>query len=274
MSRIDEIPPLVVHLQGRCNWRSFSDSVKLICHRVRETIHQNLSRGMHLLENVESVIIYMSRIQVRNIMSPCFMHLLQSMSGWSDLDKCSDIVPEPNALTRQPISILSSRILENYGMSTFGAYYARGCMQTYLKDANKNNLFERLNELSETDHECFTRTLRDIKSRRVVAVIPNSVESSTRLYLCGVCHDVKNTLTTFTSLRDIMYDAEADCLYCVKKRDKACRERQLQMISMNRNYVALGSNVYCICRNCGILHRMLTSRYSKHGRICDTCAEL
>ena len=271
VSRVDEIPPLVVHLQGRCNWRSFSDSVKLICHRVQKTIQQNLSRGVHLLENVESVIVYMSRIQVRNIMSPCFMHLLQTLFGWSDLDKTGDIVPRTNALTNDPISILSSRILENYGMSMFGAHYARECMQMYLKDANKNNLHEQLNKLSEADHAYFTWALCDIKSRRIVSVIPNVVDSSIHLYLCCVCHDVKNTLTTFTSLRDIMYDAEMNCLYCVKKREKMCRERQLKRISMHRNYVVLGLDVYCICRLCGILHRMPTSRYSQTGRLCDTC---
>ena len=270
VARVDECPPLMLHLQSRCNWFSFSESVKMICHRVAQTFRENLSNGVDPLGHIESIIVYMSRMQVRNIMSPCFMDAISALLHWS----AEDVVPvtlDARPLTRNPMSILSSRILENYGLSTWGAHHVRASLRAYLKDSNKNALLERIATLGEHDTGVLRASVQLIQSYRVVSAIPTPTRSDIRLYICDVCHDTKNTLTTFTSLRDIMYDATLDTLYCVKKRNAECRSRPLRIIPMDCTYVVIGSKLYGICDLCAVLYCTVPSRYVNDRRLCSAC---
>ena len=273
VARVDECPPLMLHLQSRCNWFSFSESVKMICHRVTQTFQENLSNGVEPLEHIETIIIYMSRMQVRNIMSPCFMDAIGALLHYF----AEDVVPvelDARPLMRDPMLALSTRILENYGMSTWGAHHVRASLRVYLKDSNKNALLERVATLGEHDMKVLRAAMKHIQSYRVVSAIPTPTRSDIRLYICDVCHDTKNTLTTFTSLRDIMYDAANDALFCVKKRNMECRSRPLRIIPMDSTYVVIGSKIYGICALCAVLYCTVASRYTNDRRLCSTCRSL
>ena len=135
-------------------------------------------------------------------------------------------------------------------------------MQTYLKDANKNNLFQQLDRLSSiADGRCIKAVLTDdffVSQRERDSDF--DMQRDSNVHLRHVCREIKNTLTTFTSLRDIMYDARNDSLYCVNKRNPRCREQQLHSITMDHTYIVLGSTVYGICPLCGILFSSIISR--------------
>ena len=261
--RIHNIPPLLTHLRGRCNWSRFEISVESICARIQLIAPQ---KSMKITE----IINYMNRMQMRNIMAPCFFHLFQYLIGWST-DTTSDFIHlKQNIVTFTPIKLMNSRVLEHLGMTTWEAYQIRGAMTQFLVDSNKNALCTTLNAIDTRN--ILKNTLRSIVARRKIHTINTEKPSEISLYICPVCEDIKNTLTSFTSLRSIVYDYDSNTIFCTKKRNAQCGDVELFTISMDRTAVLLNEKLYIICGNCAQL-KISKSTYGAQScvHICDEC---
>jgi len=212
----------------------------------------------------------MNRMQTRNIMSPCFFHLFQYLTVWCE--GSSFIHSKDNVITFTPMKLMNSRILENLGMTTWEAYRIRGAMTQFLMDSNKNALCSTLNTVDTRD--ILKNTLRSILARRKIHMISTDLVSDICLYVCPVCEEIKNTLTTFTSLRSITYDYVSSNIYCTKKRDIRCAQEQLFSVPMNQTTVLLNDILYIICKKCKKLAISGASQRSGQEscfHICDIC---
>ena len=255
VKRVFEIPPLREHLQQRCDWNSFSNTIRRTCARIRLVVQSNYTRACSPLHGMENAILYMTRVQPRNILQPCMMTLLRQLGFGCTNSMLCDTPPLQDARV-----MLSTRVFENYGMSTQSAFNVRGALSEYLRDANKNLLNTKLSAIPKYDHGILMCIIRSITQRRFMSVESATWNTDITLCICRVCHEVKNTMCNFTSLRDVIYDVNKCIVCCVKKRSKLCRDTELLHIPMNKRCITVNSNTYSICEKCGSLYSRVCAR--------------
>lgn len=248
VQRVSEIPPIHAHMQQRCDWNSFSCTIHRTCARIKLVVQSNYEHGLDPLHGIESAVMYMTRVQPRNILQPCMMTLLRQLC-MVQLGGTQFVLTD-HAPLRDARTMLSTRLFENYGMSTQAAYSIRSAFSDYLRDANKNLLHTRLATLSEHSVRILVGILKALTQRRILHTLRANWESDITLCICRVCHEVKNTLVDFTSLRDIVYDCDKNIVCCVKKRSELCRSTPLMHICMNKNMVVVKGLTYVICSAC------------------------
>lgn len=265
---VDTMPALRAHLQQRCNWAHFRSVVTATCERVRELVSQNLERAEYALLGVDTVVRTIARTQSRNTLMPCMATLLNHVE--QTMPRATRYLTAGVPL-RDARDMLTTRLLENYGMSIFGAFSFRHACSTYMQDGHKNPLSMVIASLCAHDVRSLRGVLGTIAEQRELSMLRASWRTSIRLCVCTVCYDVKNTCAPFTTLRDVVYDSTTRSVCCVKKRNALCRATPLLQLSLNERCVYVGDKAYGVCDTCATLVCILRSHHAAPRR-CKQCA--
>lgn len=265
---VRDIPPLGVHLQQRCDWGRFCSVVCATCGRIAEIVKENRARDVDVLDGVDSVVRSIARVQSRNTMSPCIATLLLNISAALPPSRRSTI--SGAAPLHDSRTMLTTRILENYGMSMAGAFAFRAACTAFMEQGHKNPLHANVRKLCESDAAVVHGVVSRVLEQQVLHTRCAEWRSSIRLCVCRICHDVKNTRAPFTTLRDVVYDSARARVCCVRKRDGACRTTALLEVPMDKRCVRVKSTVYGVCSTCESL--TMTPLCDVHaGLECSKC---